>query len=112
VPRDRLDNPSLANWFNKTDAWWFDDVRFNDERFESPYRRALALTLGRMVGDSSFIQRRQPQPARAAVAVAGVDVCERLMKSIRKGFADLLGVRASLLRASSLSSGLSRLCEL
>lgn len=51
VPRDRLDNPSLVNWFNETDAWWFDTVRFNAERFESPYKRALALTLGMMVGD-------------------------------------------------------------
>ncbi len=50
VPRDRLDNPSLANWFNETDAWWFDNVRFNAERLQS-YKRALALTLGMMVGD-------------------------------------------------------------
>jgi hypothetical protein len=51
VPRDRLDNPSLLNWFNETDAWWFDTVRFNAERFESPYKRAVGLTLGMMVGD-------------------------------------------------------------
>jgi adenine-specific DNA-methyltransferase len=51
VPRDRLDNPSLSNWFNETDAWWFDTVRFNAERLDSPYKRALALTLGMMVGD-------------------------------------------------------------
>ena len=51
VPRDHLDNPSLLNRFNETDAWWFDNVRFNSERFESPYKRALALTLGMMVGD-------------------------------------------------------------
>ncbi len=51
VPRERLDNPSLLNWFNETDAWWFDTVRFNAERLGSPYKRALALTLGMMVGD-------------------------------------------------------------
>ena len=51
VPRDRLDNPSLVYWFNETDAWWFDTVRFNAERFASPYKRALALTLGMMAGD-------------------------------------------------------------
>jgi len=51
VPRDRLDNPSLLNWFNETDAWWFDTVRFNAERLVNPYKRALALTLGMMVGD-------------------------------------------------------------
>ncbi len=51
VPRERLDNPALANWFNETDAWWFDNVRFNAEGTGSEYKRALALTLGMMVGD-------------------------------------------------------------
>lgn len=51
VPRERLDNPSLRNWFNETDAWWFDNVRFNAERLDNQYKRALALTLGMMVGD-------------------------------------------------------------
>jgi len=51
VPHDRLDNPALLRWFNETDAWWFDTVRFNAERLETPYKRALALTLGMMVGD-------------------------------------------------------------
>jgi hypothetical protein len=51
VPHDRLDNPSLLRWFNETDAWWFDTVRFNAERLATPYKRALALTLGMMVGD-------------------------------------------------------------
>src|SRR5262245_31404126 len=43
VPRDKLDNPALLQWFNEIDAWWFDNVRFNAERL-SPYKRALALT--------------------------------------------------------------------
>ena len=51
VPRDRLDNPALSKWFNEMDAWWFDNVRFNSERLESPYKRATALTVGMMVGD-------------------------------------------------------------
>jgi hypothetical protein len=51
VPRERLDNPSLLNWFNETDAWWFDNVRFNAERLDHEYKRALALSLGMMVGD-------------------------------------------------------------
>lgn len=51
VPRDRLNNGALSKWFNETDAWWFDNVRFNAERFESPYKRSTALTLGMMVGD-------------------------------------------------------------
>lgn len=51
VPRDKQDNQSITNWFNETDAWWFDNVRFNAERLDSPYKRALALTVGMMVGD-------------------------------------------------------------
>jgi adenine-specific DNA-methyltransferase len=51
VPRERLDNPTLGKWFNETDAWWFDNVRFNAERLDNQYKRALALTLGMMVGD-------------------------------------------------------------
>lgn len=51
VPREQLNNPSLRNWFNETDAWWFDNVRFNAERLDNQYKRALALTLGMMVGD-------------------------------------------------------------
>lgn len=51
APRDKLDNVTLTKWFNESDAWWFDNVRFNAERLENPYKRALALTLGMMVGD-------------------------------------------------------------
>jgi hypothetical protein len=50
IPRDKLDNSSLLKWFNETDAWWFDNVRFNAERLD-PYKRAIALTAGMMVGD-------------------------------------------------------------
>jgi hypothetical protein len=53
VPRDKLDNPILLKWFNEIDAWWFDNVRFNAERLE-PFKRALALTVGMMVGDYVF----------------------------------------------------------
>lgn len=49
-PREKLENPALLKWFNETDAWWFDNVRFNAERLE-PYKRALALTAGMMTGD-------------------------------------------------------------
>lgn len=50
VPRDKLDNASLLKWFNEIDAWWFDNLRFNAERLE-PFKRALALTAGMLVGD-------------------------------------------------------------
>jgi hypothetical protein len=51
VPREYLDNPSLLKWFNETDAWWFDNVRSNAKRLSTEYKRAIALTLGMMVGD-------------------------------------------------------------
>ncbi|MCA1635623.1 MAG: hypothetical protein LC802_18510 [Acidobacteria bacterium] len=51
VPRHRLYNSSLRRWFGETDAWWFDNVRANAEKIDSPHRRAVALHLGMMVGD-------------------------------------------------------------
>ena len=51
VPRHKLSNSSLRKWFNETDAWWFDNLRQNIEKLESPTRRALALYCGMMVGD-------------------------------------------------------------
>ena len=66
VPRHRLYNPALRNWFNETDAWWFDNVRENIERLESPTLRAVALELGMAVGDyvlsfdEQTLELRQP----------------------------------------------------
>lgn len=51
VPRHKLQNPSLRKWFNETDAWWFDNVRANALKLESPIKRALALSCGMTVGD-------------------------------------------------------------
>ncbi len=66
VPRYRLQNAALRQWFNETDAWWFDNVRQNIERLSSPVVRAVALSLGISVGDyaASFteetLELRQP----------------------------------------------------
>ena len=38
VPRYKLQNASLRNWFSETDAWWFDNVRHNIQK--SRCRRA------------------------------------------------------------------------
>ena len=51
VPRHKLENPALRKWFNETDAWWFDNVRRNVEKLDSPTARALALSCGMKVGD-------------------------------------------------------------
>jgi hypothetical protein len=41
----------LRNWFGETDAWWFDNVRQNIERLQSPIARAIGLTVALSVGD-------------------------------------------------------------
>jgi hypothetical protein len=66
VPRHKLYNPALRNWFSETDSWWFDNLRENIERIESPLGRAVALEIGMMVGDyvlsfdETTLELRQP----------------------------------------------------
>lgn len=66
VPRYRLQNQSLRNWFNETDSWWFDNLRQNIEKLESPILKSVALSLGMSVGDyalsfsESNLELRQP----------------------------------------------------
>jgi len=72
VPRDKQDNQSITKWFNETDAWWFDNVRFNAERLESPYKRALALTLGMLVGDYVLSFDEQTRHLREPLSLSRV----------------------------------------
>ena len=51
VPRPKLYNPALRNWFNETDSFWFDNLRANIEQLETPFARAVALSVGITVGD-------------------------------------------------------------
>lgn len=51
VPQYKLSNPNLLNWFNETDAIWFDNVRTNVEKLGNATQRAIALSLGMSVGD-------------------------------------------------------------
>lgn len=51
VPKYRLNNQRLRDWFNETDAWWFDNVRQNIETLSSPIARAIAFSIGLKVGD-------------------------------------------------------------
>src|SRR5205085_8149215 len=71
VPRDKLDNSALLKWFNETDAWWFDNLRFNAERLE-PYKRALALTAGMMTGDYVLPVNEQTRSLRDPFSLANV----------------------------------------
>ena len=69
IPRDKIGNPALLKWFNETDAWWFDNVRFNAEQFE-PYKRALALTAAMMVGDYVLSFNEQTRSLRQPLALS------------------------------------------
>lgn len=66
IPRFRLLNESLKNWFNETDSWWFDNVRQNIDKITSPTARAIALSIGMSVGDyvlsfdEETLELRQP----------------------------------------------------
>ena len=51
IPRHRLNNAALRNWFSETDSWWFDNVRQNVDRLDSPFKVAIAAYLAMAVGD-------------------------------------------------------------
>jgi hypothetical protein len=66
VPKYKLQNPGLRNWFGETDSWWFDNVRQNIDRLQTPVSRALAASLAMAVGDyvlsfnDDTLELRQP----------------------------------------------------
>jgi hypothetical protein len=72
VPRATLENPSLLNWFNETDAWWFDNVRFNAERLDTPYKRAIALTAGMITGDYALAFTEETRALREPLSLSRV----------------------------------------
>lgn len=51
VPHNKLSNPDLRKWFGETDAWWFDNIRKNIDRLDTPLKFALAVSLITAVGD-------------------------------------------------------------
>lgn len=69
IPRDKIANAALLKWFNETDAWWFDNVRFNAEHLE-PFKRALALTAAMMVGDYVLSFNEQTRRLREPFALS------------------------------------------
>ncbi len=66
------DNPALSKWFNESDAWWLDNVRFNAERLDSEYKRALALTVGMMVGDYALSFDKETRMLRQPLSLSKV----------------------------------------
>lgn len=51
VPGFRYRNGALRDWFSETDSWWFDNVRDNIDKLESPLKQALASDIAFAVGD-------------------------------------------------------------
>ena len=51
VPRHRLQNQFLRNWFNETDAWWFDNLRAQIELLPSTLTKAAAHKIALDAGD-------------------------------------------------------------
>jgi len=76
VPREKLANSALLKWFNETDSWWFDNLRFNAEQLE-PYKRALALTAGMMTGDYVLSFNEETRTLRQPFSLP--DVFRRLL---------------------------------
>ncbi len=69
IPREKIANSALLKWFNETDAWWFDNVRFNAEHLE-PFKRAVALTAAMMVGDYVLSFNEQTRKLREPLALS------------------------------------------
>ncbi|MBV9242860.1 MAG: hypothetical protein JO314_12725, partial [Acidobacteria bacterium] len=51
VPGYRYRNPTLRDWFSETDSWWFDNLRTNIEKLDSPAKRSMAAGIAFAVGD-------------------------------------------------------------
>lgn len=51
VPGHKLKNSALLSWFSEIDAWWFDNIRQNLDKVESPFAFALGASLVMSVGD-------------------------------------------------------------
>src|SRR6185503_4987911 len=76
VPGEKLGNAALLKWFNDTDAWWFDNLRFNVEHLV-PYKRALAWTAGMMTGDYVLSFNEQTRSLRQPLSLP--DVFRRML---------------------------------
>jgi hypothetical protein len=79
IPREKISNLALLKWFNETDAWWFDNVRFNAEQLE-PFKRALALTAAMMVGDYVLSFNEQTRKLREPFALS--DTFRRMLSCL------------------------------
>jgi hypothetical protein len=92
IPKDKLDNAGLLKWFNEIDAWWFDNLRFNAESLE-PYKRALALTAGMLVGDYVLSFNEQTRSLRKPFSLS--DTFRQVLASLPAVFDNALRNRST-----------------
>ncbi len=99
VPPSQLSNPSLLRWFNEVDACWFDNVRENAERLATPRKRALALTLGMMVGDYVLSFDEETTDLRKLLSLS--EIFRRLWQSLPPPVDNLRHNQCSTLEAAT-----------
>jgi hypothetical protein len=79
MPRYEQSNGAMLRWFNETDALWFDNLRDNAENLISPAKRALALSVGMMVGD--YVLSFDDETRRLRQPLSLPDVFERVWQA-------------------------------
>jgi hypothetical protein len=121
VPGYKLNNQALATWFRETDAWWFDNVRRNIQRLETPMKRALASSIAIATGEYALAfhgpERELRQPLSTAFrrlwsiqpdpfANGQVNTCSHKPPDdfIAESHADLMFLRLPTAHATALRS--------
>ena len=82
VPGYRLENSALTAWFSETDAWWFDNVRKNIERLDSPMSQSIASAIALSVGDYVLSFKGEARELRQPLST----VFRRLWSIRREGY--------------------------
>ena len=125
VPGYRLSNPSLTTWFSETDAWWFDNVRRNIDRLQTPVARAIALSVALATGQYSLSFNEATREFRQPLSTAfrrlwsiepaptrngrNNTVANKLAEEfVAESFADLLFLRLPTPHADGIRSNLGR----
>lgn len=123
VPRYERQNQALVEWFGETDSWWFENVRQNIEKIESPVKKAIALKIALETGDYflsfCFETRKLRQPLSTvyrrlhSIHAAPFDnsqnnVCQTKspVDFIAESYADLMFLRLPETRSQKLSDAL------
>jgi hypothetical protein len=125
VPQYRLQNQALRNWFSETDSWWFDNIRQNIDKLQSPIARAIASTVAMAVGEYVFsfgdgtLELRQPlsnvyrrlwtiQPEPVNNGQNNTCQNKNPKEFIAENFADLLFLRLPAAHAQNTRTALGR----